>query len=324
MYVISINELEKGDILLTAENSATSKVVRKSTGSSFSHTILYIGSGTYIHSDANGVHSGNMQRLLFDTPENVTILRVAGSPDQLRKACMFARLKIGTKYSIRNAINSKLKTTTKERKNRQFCSRLVVQSYESAGIKLVENTSFCTPQEILESKLVQKTSVKIRKATIEEVAISQSKNPLNKQSSIINGILRKVRTITKEDIQTLEQVTHHLINNPKDDREISDVYKRSGYLTMWKYDIEENPWRYDGKKLLEIPLSKVELIQLATSERDNAIDRLMLYKHNFDQYFYINETHRLEYSQMKFKLYHQLLKNTFDNLDAANHVLKNI
>lgn len=323
MYIIPIGELEKGDILLTGENTATSKVVRKSTGSDFSHAILYVGSGSYIHSDANGVHSGNLQRLLFDTSENVTVLSVKCDQKTISQACIFARSKIGTTYSVRSAVNAKLKASKKENENRQFCSRLVAQSYEYAGVKLVDNASFCTPQEILESKRIQKVLGKVRKATDEEISFANSENPLEKQSYITNDILSKVRKLTKKDIQTLEQVTQYVIENPVHDQQISKIYRDSGYLTMWEHETTKNAWRYNGRVFINLPLPINELIEMAISEKDRAQERLTLYKGNLEQYFYINEIHKLEYSSIHFYLYKKLVENTLDNINAAEYVLEN-
>ncbi|WP_089138592.1 YiiX/YebB-like N1pC/P60 family cysteine hydrolase [Vibrio rumoiensis] len=325
MYIIPISELEKGDILLTSENSATSKVVRKSTGSDFSHAILYVGSGSYIHSDANGVHSGNLQRLLFEAPENVTVLRVKCDKETVNQACIFSRSKIGTTYSVKSAVNVKLKlkASKKENENRQFCSRLVAQAYEYAGVKLVDTASFCTPQEILESQCIQEVPGKARKATNEEISFANSENPIEKQSYITNEILSKVRKLTKKDIQTLDQITQHVIENPVHDQQISKIYRDSGYLTMWEYEIKKNAWRYDGRIFINVPLPIDELIEMARFERDCAHERLAVYKGNFEQYFYLNEIHKLEYSSIHFDLYKKLVENTLDNINAAEYVLEN-
>lgn len=323
MYIIPLNELKKGDIILTSENSTTSKLVKISTRSDYSHAILYVGSGSYIHADANGVHSGNLQRLLFDSEENVTLLRVTCSLDALSQACMFARSKIGTKYSIKSAINSKLKVIKNPNENRQFCSRLVAQAFEYAGFKLVKNSSFCTPQEILESKIAQEVHCKLRVATEEEISFANSENPIERQAAITNDILLKVRALTRQDIQTLDQVTEYLIKNPKHDKEISKIYKESGYLKMWEFESTNNAWRYDGRLFIKIKLPTEDLVKKAIHERDNALDRLVLYKHNLRQYFYINETQKLEYSSIHFELYKKLIENTLDNITAAEYVLKN-
>ena len=278
LYLIPIEELRKGDILLTSENSTTSKVVRKATKSDFSHAILYVGSGSYIHSDANGVHSGSLQRLIFDTADNVTVLRSECSPEVIDQVCLFARSKIGTKYSVKSAINARLKTSKKENENRQFCSRLVAQAYEYAGVVLVKDASFCTPEEIFNSTKTDKVSCKVRKATDSEVNFARSENPLVRQSAITNEILSKVRAVSKEDIQTLDQITQYVITHPVHDDEISKIYKDSGYLTMWEYEIQKNAWRYDGELFIDMPLPINELIEAAKFEKSSAEEILSLYK----------------------------------------------
>lgn len=323
MYLIPANELKKGDIILTAENSATSKIVRAATGSDFSHAILYVGSSSYIHSDANGVHSGNLQRLLFDTDKNVTILRVNCSEEVINEVCMFARTKIGTTYSVKDAINAKMKMNIKASDNRQFCSRLVVQAYEHAKIKLVRDTFFCTPQEILESDKTLVTSITPKKATDDEIDFSNSKNPIAIQSTITNEILSKTRGLTGKDVQTLNQITNYVIENPHHDKEISEIFKQSGYLTMWQYEITNNPWRYNGVIFLSLPLSRDKLVEMAKSEIESAKETHERFKINLRQYFIINEIHKLEYSLLHLELYKQLITNNLNQSEAAKYVLEN-
>jgi hypothetical protein len=323
LYLIPINNLEKGDILLTSERSATSNIVRKGTDSHFSHAILYVGAGSYIHSDLNGVHSGNLQRLLFDLAENVNVLRIECSSEIIYRACMFARDKIGTQYSVKSAINTTLKLSKKENKNRQFCSRLVVQAYSYAGIELVDIPSFCTPQEILDSKFTREISGLTRQASAEEIRFANSENPIEYQSRITNEILSKVRGVSNQDIQTLPQITQYVIDNPQYDKEISNIYKESGYLTMWSDEIEENLWRYDGRIFINIPLPKSELIEQAKLEKESAIEILDHYKINLEIYTNLNEIYNLEYSRIHFELYKNIVENTLNRLNAAEFVLKN-
>ena len=65
MYILNLNNLEDGDILLTTQKHHVSKAIRLATNSEFSHAILYLGNGTCIHSTGDGVHSENPQRILF-------------------------------------------------------------------------------------------------------------------------------------------------------------------------------------------------------------------------------------------------------------------
>ncbi len=152
MYLLSIDKLQPGDIILTLQKGLASKSVRIATKSKYSHAILHVGDGSYIHSDKNGVHSGNIQRLLFDKIDSARVLRTKNAY-AAKLACDFARSQIGKSYSIKEAIKTKFYIPKFEQNNRQFCSRLVAQSYEYAGLTLVNNPKYCIPQELDDSPL---------------------------------------------------------------------------------------------------------------------------------------------------------------------------
>ena len=320
-YLIDHDGLEAGDIILTSDNTSISKIVRLSTNSEFSHAILYVGDSSFIHSDANGVHAGNLQRLLFSSDRNVSVLRVNCSYNERSKACVFARSKIGTSYSVKDAINAKLKLKKKESENRQFCSRLVVQSYEFAGVPLVSNPVFCTPQEICESHKTYELPIVARPASEAEMIFATGFDLIKKQAEVTNNILINARRITNKDIQTLEQILNYLIQEPMYDREISKVIKDSGYLTMWEYEVEKNKWRYDAKLFMSLPMISDELVECAELEFNSAKRRLELYEANYRQYLFLRGAHQLEYLDLHIWLYDKLIKNTKKNIAAANFVL---
>jgi uncharacterized protein YycO len=153
MYLLDRKLLKQGDIILTYSDEKPSKMIRKLTGSKYSHALLYVGEGSYIHSDLAGVHSGNTQRLIIGSPDSVKVVRVNNQPD-INKVIEYARLQIGTSYSRLSAANAGVKIFSKLDTTRQFCSRLVAKSYEYAGIELVSNSEACLPQEIADSSLV--------------------------------------------------------------------------------------------------------------------------------------------------------------------------
>ena len=82
MYIIEINKLQAGDIFLTTQKHIVSKAIKAFTSSDYSHAMLHVGDGSYIHSDGNGVHSGNVQRLLFKDPVYVKVLRLVEDIDR--------------------------------------------------------------------------------------------------------------------------------------------------------------------------------------------------------------------------------------------------
>lgn len=96
-YILEINKLQAGDIFLTTRNHIVSKTIRAFTSSDYPHAMLHVGDGSYIHSDGEGVHAGNVQRLLFADLNYVQVLRLRDGVDRklVNAACTFARREVG-------------------------------------------------------------------------------------------------------------------------------------------------------------------------------------------------------------------------------------
>lgn len=66
MYIIDINKLKIGDILLTKDKNPVSKVIRAFTWSGYSHAMIYVGNYSFIHSLTDGgVKAQNIEREFF-------------------------------------------------------------------------------------------------------------------------------------------------------------------------------------------------------------------------------------------------------------------
>lgn len=272
MYVLDLDKLQRGDILLTATRSSVSKGIRKFTGSDYSHAMLYVENSSYIHADQAGVHSGNSQRLLFEKSEYVKVLRVVENKadNYSDSACGYARGEVGKAYSVKDALSTKNPLSRKKRSNRQFCSRMVAQSYDYAGLKLVKDPQFCTPQDLDDSPQTQEVLNCLRVASPEEIMFAQSDSPIEKQTEITNNLLKELRLLAGVDIQTFSQAIEAIQNNPTLDTQASAILKKSGYLTFWHLDVEKNPWRYDYETFISLPFSRSKMISVAGSELERA------------------------------------------------------
>jgi hypothetical protein len=221
----------------------------------YSHALLYVGVSSCIESDGLGVQSQNLQRILFENTDDVVVLRLREDnlKSLLSEVIVFARQKVGTEYSTSEAKLARLeKDIAAKEGNRQFCTRFVAQAYLEAGIKIVKNPDYCTPQEILESHELVVIEGLTRKATLQEIEFVLDKNnPLEKQKEIHNYIFENARNVTGSDIQTFEQLGKYVLENPKRENEIIEIIEKSGYLVMWKMDVERNPWNYDYKEFLK-------------------------------------------------------------------------
>lgn len=277
MYILKLEKLEKGDIILERSSSQESIRIRSNSGSEYSHAILYVGCSSCIESDGLGVQSQNIQRLLFEKEIDALVLRLKDNTQitMIDKVIEFARQKIGTEYSAKEAIRSMNVTNIKSiEENRQFCTRFVAQAYLYAGIKIVDNPDYCSPNYIQLSEQLMVIDNVLRIALQEEIDYAKnSNNILEEQKSIHNYIFEKARNISQEDIQTFEQLNSFVIQNKKQECKITKVIEESGYLEMWKEDMKNNPWHYEYKSFLEHYTSPEQRLYvgnwLFTNEKEN-------------------------------------------------------
>lgn len=304
--------------------SLISKGIRFGTRGDFSHAILYVGGSSYIHSDSTGVHSGNTQRLLFNKKSEVVILRnINLSENEKNSICNYARNNIGKEYSVKEAIKTvmpKLKINL----DRQFCSRLVAQSYSASHANIVKDINYCSPQEIYESEQLIVIDDAIRIASKKEVEFSKSKNPIEEQENITNKLLSQVRKLTGKDIQTINEIWTFLEANQTYDLKITDIMKKFGYLTMYKYELEQNPWRYNKKKFLKLSMSKQKLLDLAYFELNLFEDNKLRYSNMFNTYFTLAQRYSLDYLSLNIDLYKTLLDNIYLQESTMRQVVEHL
>ena len=255
MYIIDLNKLCIGDILLTRKHDRECELIRKSTNSDYSHAIINVGVGSGIESNGLGVQSINLLRTIYKYADDVLILRYNKDDfdDIIEDVINFARQKIGTEYSTSEARMARMVENIKAKEeNRQFCTRFVAQSYKNSGIHVVANPDYCSPNDLFESNFFEIITDCLVEGTKEEIEYANEKdNPISQQTDITNEIFEFVRNISSKDIQTFEQLSKYVLENREKEPAITEFIKNSGYLTMWEKDIKNNPWYYDYDKALE-------------------------------------------------------------------------
>ncbi|MDK2376211.1 YiiX/YebB-like N1pC/P60 family cysteine hydrolase [Serratia fonticola] len=323
MFILNHGVLTPGDIILTTGKSGVSYAIRAFTFSRFSHAILYVGHGSYIHSNSSGVHSDSINRLILRNKDDAVVLRVRDNSYCLN-ACNFSRSQIGKEYSVKEAVKTKSPYKMPDASDKQFCSRLVAQSYEDAGLKLVKNSSYCTPQELYTSQHVTCIPCIARVATSEEIDFARSENPLKNQAATTATILKECRLLTSENIQSLEQLDGFVFSNIHFDKKISDIIKESGYLTLWVYEINKNIWRYDIDLFINLPFSNKEKMDLAIREINGSKSRLQRYTPLLNYYQDRYASTKLEYAKILLELYQNLVFHTTRNYNAAIYVFNQL
>ncbi|MCS3454494.1 hypothetical protein M2366_000533 [Aeromonas sp. BIGb0405] len=255
MYLLNKEKLKVGDLIFTRDESPTSRAIRKSLGCDYSHVLIYVTDSSCIHADGDGVHSVNIQRMLFKNSNDVQVMRCIETKEwtevRLKELCKLARSQIGTEYTKTKALKAGIAYKTgfsKKSKNEplQFCSKLVAESYEYAGIKISKDYTLCTPAELLLSKSFSVIESVSEVATEEEIEFANDsmKNSVSKQTNITNELLRNVRAISNNKIQTIEDVLDLALHNVELDKAVAKIINESGYLKMWADDIVKNQSRY--------------------------------------------------------------------------------
>ncbi|MFZ2996033.1 YiiX/YebB-like N1pC/P60 family cysteine hydrolase [Sphingobium sp.] len=270
MKRIKIEILQAGDIILTASRTKTGKAVRLATQGEVSHAMICVQHGSVIDSTSAGVQAWNLQREFFKDNEEVFVFRLRTALPLVAMAGVvdFARSEIGTRYSKIEAARSVL-AVRKPRNGRQFCSRLVARAYGSVGLSLVEDQDYCTPENLRLSPLLLELSNATEAVTPEEVEFWQRRsNPIQMTVDAQNAILTIARTLdpSVENFADVDQLVH---DHPEWDGTIAQAYQNSGYLELWKHELNANPWRYN-LSLME-SITKPEML---TDLRTSCIDTI--------------------------------------------------
>ncbi|EXS71102.1 YiiX/YebB-like N1pC/P60 family cysteine hydrolase [Sphingobium sp. Ant17] len=243
---IKVELLMPGDIILTASRGKVSKAIRLATKGQVSHAMICVQHGSIVDSTDDGVQAHNIQRELYGPDDHVTVLRLRLPPSDLQLGIIidFARSEIGTRYSKSEAVRSVL-SGPKPRTRQLFCSRLVVRAFAGAGIHLVADADYCTPEQIRRSPLLAELPVMTEVVSSAELAAwAKRPNPIADMQEVQNRILTAARRLdpSVENFSDLDQLVQ---DHPEWDEEIARVYRESGYLDLWRADFAINPWHYD-------------------------------------------------------------------------------
>ena len=141
---------------------------------------------------------------------------------------------------------------------KQFCSRLVAQAFESAGIALVPDSNYCSPADIKDSPNLIAVENPTVLVTAEEAAFWEDQLDIpQRMRDAINTVLCGAR---KRDpsIQTFDDIHEYLIKHPEHDREFWRLVETSGHLSIWAIEKEKDPWQYDLAHLSDGPANAIE------------------------------------------------------------------
>lgn len=274
-WMFDLAVLRRGDVLFTRSKFVGTGIA-KATKGKFGHVMLYLDS-MIIHADTRGVWSKNPQRVLMNDHSRLAAYRLRNSlsEDSLEKIESYARSRVGSLYSIPQAVKSlqkrPRKTSDRYLLDRQFCSRLVAQSFAEIGINLVTDFDFCTPNEIAESTLLQEVSCAVVPARAADIVFYNTPD-FNMEIQIETyRWLNQVRALAEKHqlrpVHAQSDVGQWVLDYPQFDMEICGYIEGTKYLTLNDADKQKNPWRYHPKLMLDV------LVASPSPEADLAFER---------------------------------------------------
>lgn len=317
---VKVESLLPGDIVLTATTGKVSKVVRRASRGAVSHAMICVQNGSTIDSTDDGVQAANIQRELYEAGDTVFVLRLREplSEAHLQSVTNFARSEVGTRYSKAEAVRTVL-GGPKPRTKQMFCSRLVARAYAAAGVQLVHDPDYCSPEELRLSPLLAELNDMTEEVSEGELAAWHARpNPIAEMQRIQNAIFEVARSIDPS-VENFNDLDALVQGHPEHDEAIAKAYRDTGYLDLWRDDFATNRWHYD--------LSEMEAI---TTEQ--TLDGLRQYCvstigefHTGGLRYAVNLAHyeravRIEPRRTTFQLlglYRQLVRNDQDRRDAA-------
>lgn len=328
-YLLIIEKLKLGDIVLSSGHSIGSKAIMVGTNSKYSHVMLYVDR-SLIHAVPEGIFTTNPQRELFDNRDDLKVLRPKGKISQhtIENICLYARGQVGSLYSIKEALRTKLlKNSSKPAKTKkQFCSRLVAQAYGAAGIELTSNPDYCSPQDLLDSKLLREVGGVVKIASKEDIEFSKTENRPLKNFISTYKFLRATRELAAcahFALNTQNDVADFLIKHPEYDIEVCKYFEESGYLDAYKDEKETNPYRYNKDefllkfKKLNVPIAEAIIIEF--SKEPSVI------KNHYQNLCVFNDlynVHQLKYFKLNVELHQNILKDIKCRIQIIEEVAK--
>lgn len=318
MKRIKIDNIKPGDIILTARPGITSKTIRVTTGGMVSHAMICVQYGSFIDSTSSGVQARNLQRELFEDDEKAFHFRLKNPPDRkvMEQIVDYARAEIGARYSTSEAIRSVI-AVRRPRSRRQFCSRLVARVYKLAGIELVPDADYCSPEDLRLSPLLEELPVAFERVAAEELAwMSNVPSPIQAMHDAQNAVLDAARLVDPA-VENFNDLYELLVKRPEADQVIAAALRSSGYLDIWKLEVERHPWRYVHGIIDRLAASPEDIREYCIGTVKEAYSGGFRFAINLVQLQALQEQYPRESFRLEVDLYETLVRNDQNRREVA-------
>ena len=321
-YILNIQKLEPGDIILVGYNDEESRQIQERTNSLYSHAMLY-WYDSLIHASSI-VITENPSRLLFEKDENVCVLRLNDEYRQeLRISHLIdhARSFVGTLYD-KEALDAMAED--KEfipNQNRQMCAKFIAQCFESVCADLVDDYEKCSPQDLINTDVVHQINDVLIEATPQDVDFANSRDVTYLQFGAIFSIINRLRKKFPEaDIMSLMQLETFLESNPVHDGAIVEIMSKTDYFDLWHLEREYCPYLYDAEAYKDSCFdNKIKMAIDIIKGSERIIKEKMAMKDHYTEL--MRKIGKLEYYKKMYELQDNIIENANKRIEVARAYL---
>jgi hypothetical protein len=183
ILVLDPRALLPGDVILSTATGFESWLIRKATGSAFSHAALHVGHGVAIEANDPGVVSVFLPVLAHTSATRLAVKRIVNlTVDEREQLVQLALDAVYRPYSTRGAISAVpiAAILRKTADPGMFCSQLVAHCYEQINrpICCTKDPASCTPQDLANSMVLDPVlnAVRSTKTVIHAAVVSPYAN----------------------------------------------------------------------------------------------------------------------------------------------------
>ena len=147
----------------------------------------------------------------------------------MHRVIEFARSEVGTRYSKIEAARTVI-AGRRPRSKQMFCSRLVARAFRAAGIQLVADIDYCSPDDLRVSPLLVEVPDMLEVATERELAAWDARlNPVAAMQQAQNDILAVAHAIDPS-IENFNDLNALVQAHPEHDDAIAAAYRDTASL----------------------------------------------------------------------------------------------
>jgi len=327
-YIIDLDKLIYGDIILTRSNDRTCLKIREYAKSNYSHALIYKGNTSCLESNAFGVQSVNPQRLIFENADDAIVMRFNNPKEKyyLEKGLANASSKVGMSYASRHELmKSYLDILEKANESRrQFCTRFVAQIFKDSGITIVVNPDYCSPSDVENSQSLTKITDILRIGSKNEIELALEKeNVIISQADATYIFLESVRNMTKLDIQTFDDVDNFLLGNPEKDQEIDSLIRKTDYLESGDIEKNKNIMMYNAATFLKY-YGAEQCLKVSSREIEQEVVRAYNYQASIEKYKELYEKTGLKYFASHMQCYLRQLELCTERYFVFKNILQSL